>query len=99
MNPAWREKAACKGTPPEFWHPDQNTAKVKYLKAICQTCPVGYECLEHWLRGTLQADHGVWFATTPKERRGLKVALREPLGIVVEQTREAIGGGPGKAAA
>ena len=49
MNDEWRNDAACKGKPTEWWYPpqanipgpDRNAARAK---AICAECPVALDC-------------------------------------------------------
>lgn len=87
MNREWTKHAACAGLPPDYFHPSKGhpggpNMQSQRAKAVCATCNYGYECLEIWLGSTNQADHGVYFGTTPKDRRGLKEILRPALGIV-----------------
>lgn len=75
---------ACAGLPPDYFHPPKgNTIFARQAKAACAGCDYGYECLVRWLGTTSGgSDYGVWFGTSPKERRGLKEPLRIALGIV-----------------
>jgi WhiB family redox-sensing transcriptional regulator len=47
----WRTLAACRGRPPEWWHPPPDRVAANYAKArpICQACPVRQACLEYAL--------------------------------------------------
>lgn len=67
--PAWRDDAACKGTPEWWWyapHGDNDEHVVDEAQALCETCPVQVACLEHAL---VMEDDGFWAGTTPAERR------------------------------
>ena len=67
----WMRVAACADYDPEVWFPDANdTAGIETAAAICRTCPVRAECLEHALR--LNLDHGVFAGTTRDQRRHLR---------------------------
>lgn len=72
---AWRTRGVCQTVDPETFFPaptDPPDAAV----ALCGTCPVQGACLA-W---ALEAGdcHGVWGATTARERRAMVVAWRTP---------------------
>ena len=66
--PAWKQKAACKGTPTNHWYPAATTSSKPAL-AVCATCPVIDPCLEWAL--THEEVFGVWGGTRPYKRRQL----------------------------
>jgi WhiB family redox-sensing transcriptional regulator len=72
--PNWFDQAACKGEDPGLWHPDglRNQTAAAQAVAICRTCPVRTDCLEH----ALEHDEwlGVWGGTQPAERH--RIAAR-----------------------
>ena len=74
MNPHWRDDAACRQHNAELWFPNhqpgRGTADVYAdARAVCITCPVIADCLEHVL--TTREDHGMWAALTPEQRANL----------------------------
>lgn len=84
-NENWQEHAACRGLNPDLFfpakrgHPDE----VKLAKAIClggtdrEPCPV----LEDCRRRHFDEVFGIWFGTTPVERKRLRSAARAELGL------------------
>jgi WhiB family transcriptional regulator, redox-sensing transcriptional regulator len=71
LDVAWRTRGACQTADPETFYPpagEQSDAAV----ALCRNCDVQGACLA-W---ALEAGdcHGVWGATTPKERRAMTIA-------------------------
>ncbi len=68
-----RRRAACQ---PEIadrlFYPDRGQS-AKAGKAICAACRARAECLAFALEFPESAEFGVWGATTPKERRALKL--------------------------
>jgi WhiB family redox-sensing transcriptional regulator len=84
---AWRELAACVGTPIDWWFPQPPTGGRPRLDeappepsmaplealALCEECPVRSECLEWALR---HERHGVWAGTTERARARMRGALR-----------------------
>lgn len=58
--PDWYDQAACAGKGPDAFFPDgrrydeQSTAAI----AVCRTCPVRLDCLQHALNEG--EDYGVW---------------------------------------
>ena len=70
---AWRTRGACQKADPETFFPapsDPPDAAV----ALCRTCDVQGACLAWALE--VGDCHGVWGATTPRERRAMLVAWR-----------------------
>lgn len=72
----WQDKAACKGMDPVlFFGPEYaETVKEKRdreeaAKAVCGTCPVNKECLEHALEA--KEPYGIWGGLTETERKSL----------------------------
>ena len=80
----WQRDAACRGMDSTlFFHPpnERDTARsdrADRAKAICRSCPVITECLDHALR--VRESYGVWGGHTEDERaRLLEVqSLRYP---------------------
>ena len=72
----WQDRAACKGMDPTLFFGPEHTEAVKEkrdreeaAKAVCRTCPVQQECLEHALE-TREA-YGIWGGLTELERKAL----------------------------
>ncbi len=73
----WMQDAACRGFPnPEIFFPEQGKS-AKPAKAICETCPVRDECLDHAIFHR-QKD-GVWGGLNERERRPLRKISAEGL--------------------
>ncbi len=69
--PPWTLDALCAQTDPEEFFPDKGgSVGVEAAKAICRRCLVTAECLDYAL--TNNEDHGVWGATTARQRRKLR---------------------------
>ncbi|HVM35315.1 MAG TPA: WhiB family transcriptional regulator [Actinomycetota bacterium] len=70
---AWRELAACRHIPVDFFYPPTD-AEAEPAKIVCRGCPVTELCLER----ALAADErfGVWGGLTPAERRSLVARRR-----------------------
>jgi WhiB family redox-sensing transcriptional regulator len=63
----WQDHAACQGRDVEdFYVPSNRATDHARAKAICRTCPVADQCLEHALASG--EEHGVWGGLTPHER-------------------------------
>ncbi|MEI7561166.1 MAG: WhiB family transcriptional regulator [Actinomycetes bacterium] len=68
----WQVESACRDLPSEtFFHPDGERGpsrknRIKNAKAICATCPVIKECLQHAL--TVQEPFGIWGGKSEEER-------------------------------
>ena len=70
---SWRAQGACQTVDPEVFFPAPNEPPDAAV-ALCRVCRVQGACLA-W---ALEAGdcHGVWGATTPRERRAMLVAWR-----------------------
>jgi WhiB family transcriptional regulator, redox-sensing transcriptional regulator len=66
MNMSWRSKAACNGLDPSIFYPDEND-DASDAKAVCASCPVQVQCLEHAL-GRREKE-GIWGGCTERDRR------------------------------
>jgi WhiB family transcriptional regulator, redox-sensing transcriptional regulator len=74
--PDWQLDAACAGQDPELWWcEDPHDVGKKIAVAICGTCPVQRECLEHAM--STPEREGIWGGLMPYERRRLAVHRRE----------------------
>ena len=70
---AWRIRGACQQVDPETFFPAP-TEPADAAVALCRTCDVQGACLA-WALDVGDC-HGVWGATTPRERRAMLVAWR-----------------------
>jgi WhiB family redox-sensing transcriptional regulator len=70
---AWRIRGACQAVDPETFFPAP-TEPADAAVALCRTCDVQGACLAWALE--VGDCHGVWGATTPRERRAMLVAWR-----------------------
>jgi len=70
----WRHQGACVDADPDLFFPEHNP---RQAKAICVTCPVIIECLEHAL--TAPERWGVWGGKSEKERQQLRRRLRDAI--------------------
>src|SRR3954451_25436353 len=70
---AWRIRGACQKVDPETFFPAP-TEPADAAVALCRTCDVQGACLA-WALDVGDC-HGVWGATTPRERRAMLVAWR-----------------------
>jgi WhiB family transcriptional regulator, redox-sensing transcriptional regulator len=72
---AWHLQARCKGKSADtFYPPDREKARVRrarelQAKQICLSCPVLEACRRYAV--DTHEPHGVWGATTPKDREEL----------------------------
>ncbi len=77
MEQQWKEMGACKGVPVGVFYPDSTKkgfqALLKQALAICETCPVKEECLEHALE---HERFGVWGGQSERGRLRIKRARR-----------------------
>jgi WhiB family transcriptional regulator, redox-sensing transcriptional regulator len=72
-DPTWRTRGICQAVDPEMFFPAPSESADAAL-ALCRTCPVQGSCLAWALEaGDL---HGVWGATTARERRAMAVVWR-----------------------
>lgn len=71
---AWQKRGACAGHPdPDLWFPGPGMPH-EPAKAICATCPVQVECLEHAL--ILPEKHGIWGGKSERERERIARSRR-----------------------
>lgn len=66
---SWVTRAACRVHPALPW---DGVAVTEAIRAVCCACPVRDACLAEALADPGVA--GVWAATTPADRRGLRLA-------------------------
>lgn len=79
----WRNQASCAAYPVDWFFPEQwRQAEVDRAKTVCEGCPVMAECREEHIWET----DGIFFATTPRERRNLRRDVTRPLSIIVHGT-------------
>ena len=67
----WRVRGVCQSVDPEVFFPAPSEPADAAL-ALCRTCDVQGACLAWALQ--VGDCHGVWGATTPRERRAMLVA-------------------------
>jgi WhiB family redox-sensing transcriptional regulator len=78
----WQYEGACVGTDPESFFLEENmrgknkTMREQTAIALCNTCPVKKECLDHALK--VPEIYGVWGGMTEEQR----LALSKRLGLV-----------------
>lgn len=83
LDTSWRAQGACQAVDPETFFPAPSEPADTAV-ALCRGCDVQGACLAWALEG---GDcHGVWGATTPRERRAMLVAWRAEVHAV--QPRE-----------
>ncbi|MEJ3743945.1 WhiB family transcriptional regulator [Actinomycetes bacterium KLBMP 9797] len=70
---AWRTRGVCQSVDPETFFPAPSEPADAAV-ALCRTCDVQGPCLAWALE--VGDCHGVWGATTPRERRAMLVAWR-----------------------
>jgi WhiB family transcriptional regulator, redox-sensing transcriptional regulator len=70
---AWRTRGVCQSVDPEMFFPAPSEAADTAV-ALCRSCEVQGACLA-WALDVGDC-HGVWGATTPRERRAMLVAWR-----------------------
>ena len=68
---SWRVRGACRGADPETFFPAPGEEPDSAV-AVCQGCEVRGACLA-WALDAGDS-HGIWGATTPRERRAMSVA-------------------------
>jgi hypothetical protein len=69
----WRARGLCRSVDPEVFFPAPSEPADAAV-ALCRTCDVQGACLAWALE--VGDCHGVWGATTPRERRAMLVAWR-----------------------
>lgn len=81
------ESAACKGMDPAIFHPAYGDSTVE-ARAVCHSCPVKKECLEHAL--DYNERQGIWGGLTPLQRRRFsKRRIEEATRISAQKADEA----------
>jgi WhiB family redox-sensing transcriptional regulator len=90
LETSWRTAAACRSesaahffAPPHFERKPEKDAREGAARALCRSCPVQRQCLEHSL--AVQEPHGIWGGLNELERRRL---LRKR-GLLGQQQRSA----------
>ena len=80
---AWRARGVCQTVDPEVFFPAPSEPADEAI-ALCRACDVQGACLAWALE--VGDCHGVWGATTPRERRAMLVAWRgDPVGYPLER--------------
>jgi WhiB family redox-sensing transcriptional regulator len=69
----WMDAGSCRDHPPEVFFPSDGVG-VEVAKRICADCRVRERCLEYALEHRI--DHGVWGATSERQRRRILKARR-----------------------
>jgi WhiB family transcriptional regulator, redox-sensing transcriptional regulator len=86
---AWRTRGVCQTVDPETFFPAPSEPADTAV-ALCRTCEVQGACLAWALE--VGDCHGVWGATTPRERRAMLVAWRSEVnGEVAAAASAAVG--------
>lgn len=62
---SWRDQAACKGHPTDWWYPEQGESSSR-ARQICATCPVRRACGDY---ATSNETNGVWAGVQLDPRR------------------------------
>lgn len=75
MEQDWQQLALCATLPPETFFLDgatggELTAREGQAKQICHACPVIRQCRDHAVNAPEL--HGIWGATTPRERERMR---------------------------
>ena len=85
-------QTACR-TEPDRWFPDRyGEDSIERHQAVnaCKGCPLAEQCLLWALANPELTEHGIWAATTPRQRTYLRQSLRARLGrdwVAVVATR------------
>lgn len=68
----WAADAACVGTDPELFFPDDHASKydTRTVRQVCAGCDVRLQCLDYAL--TTGQEYGVWGGLTATQRRPLR---------------------------
>lgn len=70
----WMSEGVCAETDPEEFFPEQG-GSTRMARLVCLACPVTAECLEYaMVHYEAFGQHGIWGATTSRERRKLRRA-------------------------
>ncbi|WP_338090658.1 WhiB family transcriptional regulator [Planosporangium thailandense] len=89
LDPAWRTRGLCQSVDPETFFPAPSEPADAAV-ALCRTCDVQGSCLA-WALDVGDC-HGVWGATTPRERRAMLVAWRAEAPAVEAPATETLAG-------
>lgn len=76
MEENWMAIGLCNDKPPELFFPSDGVG-VEAAKRVCERCPSKDPCLEYALANRI--DHGVWGATSERQRRRILKARRAEL--------------------
>ncbi len=72
--PDWQQRAACRGLDPDRFYPvETHEAAFADARAVCDGCPVRFECLGFAL--TEREEFGVWGGSTWPERKRMRQRL------------------------
>lgn len=80
---AWMEQAACKDEPVETFFPSENIGRpvisepsdaYAHARTICAACPAFDACKSY--EQANPADDGMWWGTTPRERKAARRSAR-----------------------
>ncbi len=90
----WQVAGACRGMDSEvFFHPTRERAKARRAridaaKAVCRTCPVIQQCLDHALQA--REPYGIWGGRSEDERAEMLgvQSLRYPAARVERPARK-----------
>lgn len=72
LHPDWHIRGLCRQYPEQSWFPDHGSdfAEIEACKAVCRSCPVQSQCLDHAL--TEPEPTGIWGGMGPRERRRMR---------------------------
>jgi hypothetical protein len=87
----WRARGVCQTVDPEVFFPAPSEPADAAV-ALCRTCDVQGACLAWALE--VGDCHGVWGATTPRERRAMLVAWRSDEAYQRDETYQRDEAGP-----
>jgi WhiB family redox-sensing transcriptional regulator len=74
----WMTEGLCRDLAPGVFFPSDGVG-VDRARRICNDCPVKAPCLEYALENRI--DHGVWGATSERERRRILRSRRIGLAV------------------
>lgn len=74
----WRDRAACKGAPLDWFFPERSESAARAQK-LCAGCEVRADCL-HWAMVAPER-FGIWGGVSEKKRRGRRVLLCQKCGV------------------
>lgn len=70
----WRDSAACRDLPVDWFFPEQGPDAWHALRqaiAVCESCPVIKDCLEYALNFEPRTLPGIWGGTSENQRRAI----------------------------